>query len=127
MTYRHRFFRLGLTATQTWLDVPLTYQPAPYHLYYFRGQSQFAGSVDYLFAWHGFQFFGETAMNDAGGVATLNGLLFAPISVLNLVLLQRFYSIKYDVFFANAFSEGSRTNNENGLYIGAELKPVRKW
>ncbi len=127
VTYRHRFFRLGLTATQTWLDVPLTYQPAPYQLYYFRGQSQFAGSVDYLFAWHGFQFFGETAMNDAGGVATLNGLLFAPISVLNLVVLQRFYSKKYDVFFANAFSEGSRTNNENGLYIGAELKPVRKW
>lgn len=127
VTYRHRFFRLGLTATQTWLNVPLNYQPAPYQLYYFRGQSQFAGSVDYLFAWHGFQFFGETAINNVGGVATLNGILFAPISVLNLVVLQRYYSKKYDVFFANAFSEGSRTNNENGLYIGAELKPVRKW
>ena len=127
ITYRHRFFRLGFTATQTWLDVPLSYEPSPYQLYYFRGKSQFAASVDYLFIRHGFQFFGETAVNDVGGVATLHGLMFAPTSLLNLVVLQRYYSKKYDVFFANAFSEGSRANNESGLYIGAEVKPVRKW
>jgi len=127
VTYRDRFFRLGFTTTQTWLGLPLSYEPSPYQLYYFRGQSQFAASVDYLFAWHGFQFFGETAINDVGGVATLNGLMFSPISVLNFVVLQRYYSKKYDTFFANAFSEGSRTNNESGLYIGAEVKPIRKW
>lgn len=127
LTYRHRFFRLGLTATQTWLNTPLDYEPNPYQLYYFRGKSQFAGSLDYLFAWRFFRFFGETAVNDAGGVATLNGLLFAPVSVLNLAVLQRFYSKKYDLFFSNGFGESSRTNNENGVYMGAELKPVRQW
>ncbi len=126
VTYRHKFFRIGATAVQTWLGLPMNYDPKPYQQFDFRGNSQFAASIDYLFAWRGFNLFGETAVQGNCAVATLNGLSFAPASVINFVLLHRYYAKNYDVFFSNAFGENN-THNENGFYIGTEIKPVRNW
>jgi len=44
-----------------------------------------------------------------------------------LVALHRYYSPEYDTFYATAFSETSRINNESGLYLGAEIRPIKKW
>ncbi len=126
VSYRHKFFRIGATAVQTWLGVPLDYDPKPYQQFYFRGDKQFAASVDYLFSWRGFGIFGETAVTGRGAVATINGLTFAPASVVNFVLSHRYYSRNYDLFFANAFGQ-TATRNEHGIYIGSEIKPVKNW
>lgn len=127
MSYRYRFFRIGITSVYTWLNIPIQYTPQPYQTYYFQGKSQMGMSVDYLFSWRGFQFFGETAITGKGALATINGLSFAPISRLNLVLLQRYYAKDFDLFFSKSFGESSHTTNESGLYLGAEIKPVRNW
>ena len=126
VTYRHKFFRIGATVVQTWLNPPLDYEPKPYQEFYFRGNRQFAASIDYLFAWRGFNLFGETAVEGNGAIATLNGLTFAPASTINFVLMHRYYGKNYDVLFANAFGENN-TRNENGFYIGTEIKPARRW
>ncbi len=63
-------------------------------------------------------------------VSTTNrkvGLSFSPISQLSLVVLNRHYSVDFDTFYANSFSESTRINNENGWYFGAEFHPYRKW
>ena len=127
ISYRHKFFRIGATAVQTWLGTPIDYAPKPYQQYYFRGNSQFAASIDYHFAWRGFGLFGETAVTGWGAVATLNTLTFAPISTLSFVLSHRYYAKNYDLIFANAFGQSSHTRNEHGIYIGSEIKPVRNW
>lgn len=126
VTYRHKFFRIGATAVQTWLGTPLDYDPKPYQQFHFRGRKQFAASVDYLLAWRGFGFFGETAVEGNGAVATLNAITFAPASTVSFLLSHRYYSKRYDVFFANAFGQG-QTRNEHGFYIGSEIKPARNW
>ncbi len=127
VTYRHKFFRIGATAVQTWLGTPLDYEPKPYQQYYFRGDSQFGASIDYLFAWRGFGFSGETAVTGYGAVATLNTLTFAPASTVSFALSHRYYAKNFDLFFANAFGQSSHTRNEHGIYIGSEIKPVRNW
>jgi len=43
------------------------------------------------------------------------------------VALQRYYSPEYDTFYATSFSETSRINNESGIYLGAEVRPFRRW
>ena len=40
---------------------------------------------------------------------------------------MRYFSKDYDTFYANTFSENSGVNNEQGIYIGAEVRPVKKW
>lgn len=127
VTYRNPKFKIGLTGVGSWLNVQIQPELQPYNQFYFRGKNQFAMSVDYYFRLQKFRFCGETAINERGAVATLNSVNYSPVSILNLVLLQRYYSPKYDVFFANAFAENSKTNNENGVYFGLEVEPVRLW
>lgn len=126
VTYNHKFLRVGATVVQTWLDTPLDYDPKPYQQFYFRGRSQFAASIDYLFSWRGFGLFGETAVGGNGAVATINGITFAPASVVSFVLSHRYYDKRYDMFFSNAFGQ-NHTRNEHGFYVGSEIRPVRNW
>ncbi|MDR1544928.1 MAG: helix-hairpin-helix domain-containing protein [Prevotellaceae bacterium] len=127
LIYKHKYFKIGATYYQSWLSVPQIPANEPYKLFAFSGKTQAGASVDYYFKVKKFTFFGETALNQNLGVATLNGVMTAPVSTLNLAVLQRYFSPKYDLFFANAFAKNSTTNNENGIYFGAEIRPVKRW
>jgi hypothetical protein len=127
LSYRHQLFKVGTTFYQSWLSVPLIPSNEPYKIFAFSGTSQRAGSVDYYFKVNKFTFFGETALSSQKAVATLNGVMIAPVSTLNLVVLQRYFSPKYDLFFAKAFGKASRVSNESGIYLGAEIFPIKRW
>jgi hypothetical protein len=119
--------RLGLTFADVMLGVPL--QPAlrPDAIWHFSGRHQFSAGISYRVRWQKFNFFGETATVSSGGVASLNGLCISAASTVDIVILHRSYSPRYDALLAHAFSEGSTAGNESGLYIGIETHPYRKW
>lgn len=119
--------QVGITAVHTRLDTRLEPDKAVYNYFYFSGDRQTTAGAHYRMRWHRINFFGETAITDRGATATLNGFSISPVSQLSFVVLQRYYSPGFDTFYANAFSESSRINNESGLYIGAEIRPLRKW
>ncbi|HPS10607.1 MAG TPA: helix-hairpin-helix domain-containing protein [Paludibacteraceae bacterium] len=127
VSFTHSWFQLGATLVHTRLDHDLQPDEAIYNRFYFRGKNQTAGSVNYRIRWHKLNIFGETAMTEKSAVATINGLNFSPVSRVSLVALHRYFAKNYDTFFANTFSETSRVNNESGLYIGAEIRPVKFW
>jgi hypothetical protein len=70
--------------------------------------------------------FGESAINAYAGLATMNGLSIRPNSRLNLLVIERMYQPHYQANYSNAFGENSRTENEQGLYIGTQLLPIKK-
>jgi hypothetical protein len=127
VTYTNMNLQVGITAVHTQLDKSLIADKSVYNYFYFSGKMQTAGSIFYRYRWKKLNLFGETAMTDNGSIATLNGCYFSPVSQVNLVILQRYYSPEYDTFYASSFSETSRINDENGLYLGAEVRPFRKW
>jgi len=127
VNFRHKSLKIGATYYQSWLNVPLMPSNEPYKLFAFSGKTQIGASIDYYFKVQKFTFFGETAINQNFAVATLNGVMIAPVSTLNLVVLQRYFSPKYDLFFAKAFSKSTSVNNESGVYIGAEIRPIKRW
>jgi hypothetical protein len=126
-TYTNMNLQVGITAVHTQLDKSLVPDKSVYNYFYFSGKKQTIGGVFYRYRWKKLNLFGETAMTENGSIATLNGCYFSPTSQVNLVVLQRYYSPEYDTFYASSFSETSRINNENGLYLGAEVRPFRKW
>ena len=126
-TFTHSIFQIGFTAVYTILNNSLEPDRSVYNYFYFSGQQQTTAGVHYRMRWHKLNLFGETAITDNGSMATLNGFTFTPLSQVNLVVLHRYFSPEYDTFYATAFSESSRINNETGLYLGAEIRPVRKW
>ena len=127
VTYTNMNLQVGVTAVHTELDNNLVPDKSVYNYFYFSGKKQTTCGVFYRYRWKKLNLFGETAMTDNGSIATLNGCYFSPVSQVSLVVLQRYYSPEYDTFYASSFSETSRINNESGLYLGAEIRPFRKW
>ncbi len=119
--------RIGFTAAHTLLSDTLIAEKAPYNINYFTGTQQTSASTDYRVRIGTFNIFGETALTNNNGIATINGVLFSPTSTVSIVTVWRYYAPKYDTFYANAFSESTRVNNENGIYIGTEIRPFSKW
>lgn len=98
-----------------------------YNLYSLRGSSHFNVGVDYSYQFPGLVFAGETAIAGNGAVATLNTLQYRYSGNLSFSLLHRYYPISYNALYARAFSEGSRVQNENGLYLGSTFRPLAKF
>jgi hypothetical protein len=126
-TYTNMNLQVGVTLVHTLLDNSLVPDKSVYNYFYFSGSAQTTSGIFYRYRWNKLNLFGETAMTDNGAIATLNGCYFSPMSQVSLVVLQRYYSPEYDTFYASSFSETSRINNESGLYLGAEVRPFRKW
>jgi len=126
-TFTHSSFQVGFTAVHTILDNRLEVDKSVYNYFYFSGNKQTTGGFNYRLRWYKINLFGETGMTDNGAVATLNGFTFSPLSQVSLVALHRYYSPEYDTFYATAFSETSRINNESGFYLGAEIRPYKRW
>ena len=125
--WRRGAFRLGATAAYTHLS--RTLQPdtrAVYRRYYPAGSDFLNASVNYRYTAHRLSLSGETAIDGHGSLATVNSLSFQPSSDWSVMLLQRFYGYRYAALHARSFAEGSRTQNESGLYLGATWRPTRR-
>lgn len=96
--------------------------PALYQQFNFAGQQSFNASLDYSLRYRNVQLFGETAINEKGGIATLNGLLAELDPRVGIALLHRYYDKRYYTLTGNGFGESSQVGNESGLYIGMESR-----
>lgn len=109
------------------LSAPLGRTPQPYNQFQFNGNQLMNASLDYSWVYSNFNFFGETALSDNGGIATLNGLIIGLNRRVSLSLLHRHYQKEYQALFSNSFAETANTNNESGIYLGMEVKPNKHW
>ena len=95
---------------------------ALYQQFNFVGRQSFNASLDYSFRYRNLQFFGETATNEKGGIATLNSILVDLDPRVSLAVLHRYYDKTYYTLNGNAFAEGTNASNESGLYLGLEAR-----
>lgn len=118
-----------ITANGLWLhyDKPFNPSPSPYNQFVFRGQQLTGVSLDYNWRQRNWLFFGETARSDNGAVASLNGLLLSPDRHVTLTALHRYLPKDYQSLWAAPFSETSNAANEQGLYLGADIRYIRRW
>jgi hypothetical protein len=121
------YLQLGFTSVYTVLDHKLQPQSSLYNMHYFQGNSQLNAGVHYRAYWHKINMFGEIATTDQLNIATLNGFSFSPTSFISFIILNRYYGLSYDTFYANAFCQSSKVNDESGTYLGWEIHPFAKW
>ena len=72
---------------------------------------------------------GEVAATQGNtwGYGGIIGIDFTPINDVSLLALYRHYSPYFDNPYAYAFSEKSRLNDENGFYLGVDVRTLVKW
>ncbi len=126
INYRNRDLQIGVSGV--YYNYNKMYNPTlrNYNIYYLRDSANLNASIDYSYRINRFSFAGETAIAKNGAIATTNMFQYSPSSLLSFSALHRFFPITYNALYAQAFSEGSRVQNEHGLYLGASFSPVRK-
>lgn len=128
INYRLGGWHVGATAFFTSFSRPL--KPTKSQLYKRfapEGDKFWNASIDYGYISHRWNIAGETATGDCGAIATLHSVSYLFSDKFSLLGLHRFYSARYYSLFSNAFAEGSDVQDENGVYLGFNWMPARRW
>jgi len=99
-----------------------TYQP--YNIYAFRGDALNDYGLHFSWQYKNFNFFGEGAKSDPGGLGGVTGLLLSVDPKVDLAFVYRNYGKDFHSIYANAFGESSTNTNEKGLYSGIVIRPT---
>ena len=102
-------------------------EPTLYNQFDFAGQSNSVGSIYTNYNWKNFFVFGESAISQSGGNGTTIGFISSLNRQVDFSFLWRKYDRNFHSFYANAFAESTRPVNEQGVYLGIQIKPIPKW
>ena len=134
LRYQNNGLKLGLAAVYQGYDKEFNKEIRPYNQYDFRGKENFSFSGDYNYIYKNVNLFGEISKNRynqndtiKGGLAMVHGALIFLDPRLSLGMLYRSYDKDYNTFYNAGFSEGGRTQNENGFYTGLNFKFNKAW
>ncbi len=122
LAYKRQNLSVGFTAYHWHLDAVFRRNLSFYNQFDF-GNNQYLGiGIDYSYLARNFNFFGETAIGDNGRMAFLNGIMISLHRNVSMSILHRHYATGYHSPMAGAFGENTRASNEQGLYIGANIR-----
>lgn len=124
IAYARQGWQAGLNAVATHADRKLLPPAALYRRHSPAGNDFLNASLDYSYTRPHLTIGGETAVNRAGAVATVNKIGWQPTGAIALMALWRFYSYRYNGLYSHSFGENTTAQNESGLFIGTTWKPV---
>lgn len=127
LSFQKNNLSLGITALHSFFDTPKVLDGEAYKLFLFEGDKISNAGFNYKWSFKRIFFFGETAYSYNGGVANIHGAMLKPADQLELSLLYRDFSKKYNCLYGQAFSESSAVNDEKGFYIGVKFYPAPKF
>lgn len=126
INYKKEKFQIGISGLYHNYNREFDPSPRKYNAYYFRGDNNYNFSTDYSYQLPGFIIAGETAIDKNGTIATINLAQYRPSSSSSFSILHRYYPISYNALHAKSFSEGSRIQNEHGLFLSATFSPIKR-
>ena len=129
--HNRRQVQLGLTILQTTFDTFFRKHNLPYNKYEFTGKQNVVIGVHSGYIWRNWNLFTEVArssgsVTNSGGIGVVGGALASLTKKLDLALVARHYDRNFHSFYSNGFSEGTRTINETGAYLGLKYTVYRK-
>lgn len=118
---------IGVSGTFHHLSNPINTASSLYQKFNFVGTNIGNFGVNYSYLFNSIHFFGELAFSDNMGFALINGALISTAGI-NMSVVHRYYDSKYQTLYTditNIFAEGSRPQNEHGLYTGINFSPFK--
>ena len=118
-------WQVGLNFVGYQYNKPIFKTSAPYNIFAIQGNNWYNASIDYSYTYKNLHYFGESAIAKNGAYAFTDGLLLSLDPKVDLSVLRRSISKKYQAISALAFTEGTLPTNENGTYTGITLRPIQ--
>lgn len=125
--FRHRQLDAGLVYSATHFSKPVRPAVQPYNQFAFVGSSLNNTGVFVNYTFKNFTFFSEAAQCIGHGHALVAGLLGSITPRMEMAWLVRRYQSDFHSFYANAFAESSRPQNEQGVYWGWKYRLHKTW
>lgn len=119
--------RLGVSGFAYQFDHPMQPRDGLENKFNFIGTNNYNASVDGQLIFSSLYFFGEAAISKNKGTAVLAGSLMDIAPGLRAAVVYRNYARNYQARYSSAFGENSKTQNEEGFYVGIEATPIKKW
>jgi len=119
--------QISINGLYNQLNTAIAPSTKAYQQFRFAGKEQWNISIDYSYSWRSIHLFGETAMDQNGRFASVNGLMWSLHPTIDLAVYGRVLPKKYQSLFGQAFAETNGTNNEHGLYSHLSIQPNRHW
>lgn len=126
IAYDHPLVKLGISGIHSQFDANLVPTLTNYNQFYLKGNTCNTLGADYKLRLRNMIIFGETAIDQGRNLATLNGVYSSLSSKIQLSILHRYYSRSYNSLYGNAFGEGSRVQNEEGVFSGISYSPLKR-
>ena len=98
----------------------------PYNQFLPDGKDNFVAGMDWKGSLKKVFIFGEGAVSQNNGRALIAGAMMNPAQNAELSVVYRNINKSYFSYFANAFTESSRVNDEHALYLGFKIYPVSR-
>jgi len=127
ISYQLKNLHLGLNAIHYTVRYPLIKQNEPYNLYALTGKAFGNYSADYSLTYRNVHLFGEVALTEKKYPAVVCGTLISAAADVDLSLLYRNISAKYQSLYSDAFTENSAPSNEKGFFTGITIRPAAAW
>jgi hypothetical protein len=118
---------IGVNAVQYHLSKPLQPSEQVYDRYAINGRTWSNYSFDYSHTFRNMHVYGEVAVDKLLNRAMVHGLLASLDPKVDLAIVYRNISSRYQSLFSNAFTENTSPVNENGCYAGLSIRPVVGW
>ncbi|MFZ9981458.1 MAG: hypothetical protein ACO3FI_05430 [Cyclobacteriaceae bacterium] len=117
----------GIVLFQQKFSVPLIPAHNTYNRFQFRGDINRIYSFFFNSRYRNLTWFSEYAKSfPSGGASWTSGVLASLTSDLDVSVLARNYAPDFHSFYASAFSENTKTVNEQGVYLGWKYRKGRK-
>lgn len=127
VTYAYNRWSFGFTAVYTHFNAALNRSDEPYNQFLPEGKENLSAGLNWKGSVKNIFFFGETALGKNSGRAILTGVLLKPAPNAECAVVYRNINKTYFSFFSNGFTESSRVNDEQALYLGVKMYPAPRW
>lgn len=127
VAYVGQTFKIGVQGVASQYNGQLERNLQTYNQFDFNSNKNLVLGADYNWVIKNFNFFGELARSENGGLAHVNGVLIALNPRFSLTVAYRDYQKNFQNLIANALSESSRPQNEQGLYFGFNSALSNQW
>lgn len=124
LSYRSDRLQLGIQTVYTQYEFPLERTGDLYNRYLFDGREVGNAAIDFRYTLNKLYWFGELSGSTTNGFAGLSGFQYQPVDQLSFSALYRNIGKKYNSPWSSAFTENSRVNDEQGLYLGIKVFPA---
>lgn len=116
---------VGLNGIYTKYDIPLKLNLKTYSQFDFQGIHNILGGVYTNYYFKRAHAFGEAALSENGGKAISAGIIGSLSSQVQASIHFRTYDKQFHSFYGEAFGENTKIGNEQGIYWGLKVTPIR--